>query len=350
MKLYFYRGLKNEKVPDDVTHVIVDSNVTVIRKRAFLNCRHLVSVIMGDSVKRIESDAFDSCFHLVCVIMGNNVKRIKERAFSDCRALRFIRLSKTLGYIGECAFLRCESLEALFLPSTVKSIERWAFNGCRSMRLLILPHDFDLNKVDKGIIHDTGVYHIAEASGVAYEYDEIGYSYTNESKRRVNEWLIHHMDESPFHRYIGECAFLRCESLEALFLPSTVKSIGNYAFVWCGSLRLLILPHRIDLDNVKEIISYRTAICQIADNTGVTIEYDENNAIANDESNRRVNEWLFHHMDHAPFHKLCYNSSITTKHLNAYINEHGNDTALDIDTIHGMTPLHMLSMNPHSPA
>jgi len=247
MKLYFYRGLKNEKVPDDVTHVIVDSNVTVIRKRAFLNCRHLVSVIMGDSVKRIESDAFDSCFHLVCVIMGNNVKRIKERAFSDCRALRFIRLSKTLEYIGDDAF-----------------------------------------------------YH--------------------------------------------------CESLEALFLPSTVKSIGNYAFVWCGSLRLLILPHRIDLDNVKEIISYRTAICQIADNTGVTIEYDENNAIANDESNRRVNEWLFHHMDHAPFHKLCYNSSITTKHLNAYINEHGNDTALDIDTIHGMTPLHMLSMNPHSPA
>uniref|UniRef100_A0A7S3VG25 Uncharacterized protein n=1 Tax=Chaetoceros debilis TaxID=122233 RepID=A0A7S3VG25_9STRA len=150
--------------------------------------------------------------------------------------------------------------------------------------------------------------------------------------------------------YIGKLAFYHCDSLEALFLPSTVKSIGNYAFVWCGSLRLLILPHRIDLDNVKEIISYRTAICQIADNTGVTIEYDENNAIANDESNRRVNEWLIHHMDAAPFHKLCYDSSVTTKQISDYLHEHGNDSALAIDPYHGMTPLHILSMNPHAPA
>ena len=69
------------------------------------------------------------------------------------------------------------------------------------------------------------------------------------------------------------------------------------------------------------------------------------------ESSRRVNEWLYHHMDNAPFHKLCYNSSITTKHINDYLNdEHDNDSARAIDTIHGMTPLHMLSMISHSPA
>ena len=113
----------------------------------------------------------------------------------------------------------------------------------------------------------------------------------------------------------------------------------------CQSLRLLILPHDIDLDNAEVIINF-TAIYQIARNAGVTYE----NRNITDESNRRVNEWLFHHMDQAPFHKLCYNSSITTKHLNDYLNERGNDSALAIDTIHGMTPLHMLSMNPHAPA
>ena len=55
-------------------------------------------------------------------------------------------------------------------------------------------------------------------------------------------------------------------------------------------------------------------------------------------------------LDEAPFHKLCYNSSITTKHINDYLNEHGNDSARAIDTIHGMAPLHMISMNPNSPA
>ena len=57
-----------------------------------------------------------------------------------------------------------------------------------------------------------------------------------------------------------------------------------------------------------------------------------------------------HHMDEALFHKLCYDSSITTKQLNAYLNEYGNDSALAIDPYHVMTPLHMLAMNPHAPA
>eukprot|EP01083_Nonionella_stella_P053158 140736_1 len=61
-----------------------------------------------------------------------------------------------------------------------------------------------------------------------------------------------------------------------------------------------------------------------------------------------VNEWLIHHMDEAPFHKLCYKPSISTKQINDYLNEYGTDSALVIDTIHGMTPIHMLAMNPHA--
>ena len=50
------------------------------------------------------------------------------------------------------------------------------------------------------------------------------------------------------------------------------------------------------------------------------------------------------------FHTLCYNSYITTKHINAYLHESEHDSALAIDAIHGMRPLHMLSMNPYAPA
>ena len=61
MKLYIYQGLDNEEVPKDVTHVIVDNSVTIIKREAFLECRRLVSVIMGDNVKRIEAGAFHYC-------------------------------------------------------------------------------------------------------------------------------------------------------------------------------------------------------------------------------------------------------------------------------------------------
>ena len=219
MKLYIYQGLEHEKVPKDVTHVIVDSSVTVIKSHAFSWCRHLVSVIMGD-----------------------NVKKIEDRAFWDCSALRFVRLSKTLEYIECRAFYECESLEALFLPSTVKSIKYQAFIFCPSLRILILPNDIDLSQVvGIRIVDYTLILAIARAAGVEYE-------------------------------------------------------VSQYSLV------------------------------------------------------TRVEEWLKHHMDDSSFHKLCYTSSVTTKHINNYLIEHGNDSALAIDAIHGMTPLHMLSMNPHAPA
>ena len=63
-----------------------------------------------------------------------------------------------------------------------------------------------------------------------------------------------------------------------------------------------------------------------------------------------MNEWLINHMDAAPFHKICYNASVTTKQINDYLIENGNDAVDTIDSYHGMTPLHMLSMNSHAPA
>ena len=56
--------------------------------------------------------------------------------------------------------------------------------------------------------------------------------------------------------FVGVGAFGCCESSEALFLPSTLKSIKDGALCdFRGSIRLLILQHDIDLCNIgKEII------------------------------------------------------------------------------------------------
>ena len=55
-------------------------------------------------------------------------------------------------------------------------------------------------------------------------------------------------------------------------------------------------------------------------------------------------------MNDAQFNKLCCNSSVTRAHIEDYLTEYENDAALAIDTIHGMAPLVMLSMNPHATA
>ena len=118
-------------------------------------------------------------------------------------------------------------------------------------------------------------------------------------------------------------------------------------------MRLIILPNDIDLNNVGDMIILRSDIQEIAGTEIPDVEYcldDLLEDVLTDESNNNVNEWLDQHMDEAPFHKICYNSSISTKQLNDYLQEHGNDAALAIDPYYGMTPLHMLSMNPYAPA
>eukprot|EP01083_Nonionella_stella_P160965 526689_1 len=97
MRLYIYKGLDEEEVPKDVTHVIVDDSIIIIKERTFEDiCPHLVSIIMGDNVKRIETKAF-----LIAVIL------------LSCPSTR-------LEYIGYRAFWGYSLLEALFLPSSVK--------------------------------------------------------------------------------------------------------------------------------------------------------------------------------------------------------------------------------------
>ena len=69
MKLYIYYGLDNEKVPKDVTHAIVNVSVTVIKKSAFDERVHLMSIILGANVKRIEEYAFSWCVALRVIVL-----------------------------------------------------------------------------------------------------------------------------------------------------------------------------------------------------------------------------------------------------------------------------------------
>ena len=112
--------------------------------------------------------------------------------------------------------------------------------------------------------------------------------------------------------YIGYAAFDGFVLLEALFLPMTFKEIEFNAILYCKSLRLLVLPNAIDLSMVGYCIINGTIIEQHAKKCGCPIFYewdidsDVEGYYATVEFSDRVNEWLKHHTDLAPFHQLCY--------------------------------------------
>ncbi len=75
---YIYR--EGEEVPEDATHVRIDSSVGAIQNEAFRRRRNLEIVILNDGLEEIGGWAFSECTSLHEIVIPNTVKRIKQDA------------------------------------------------------------------------------------------------------------------------------------------------------------------------------------------------------------------------------------------------------------------------------
>jgi hypothetical protein len=157
--VFIYMG-GDQEVPDDVTHVRVHKSVKIIRTRAFMGCRNLVSMEMHDGVEIIEEDAFHDCrslrgiklpgvrvigkFAFFCckaledVEFGIKLEVIGRSAFNNCTSLRSIKVRKGR-VIGQYAFYGCDQLTDVELSKDLERIEGVAFGWCRRLRRIAMP-------------------------------------------------------------------------------------------------------------------------------------------------------------------------------------------------------------------
>ena len=96
--VFVYMG-GNQRVPRNVRHVRVHKSVKIIRRRAFMYCRKLVSIEMHDGVEIIREEAFWCCDSLKRIKL-TGVRVIEERAFYACRALEDVEFGNKLKTIG----------------------------------------------------------------------------------------------------------------------------------------------------------------------------------------------------------------------------------------------------------
>ncbi len=142
-------------------------------------------------------------------------------------------------------------------------------------------------------------------------------------------------------------AFQWCTSLEAIFLPPSLKSIGWRAFQYCFNMRILALPNNIDIRNIggwivvgDETFFDITQIqrYQMPEGT-ITLSPD---AI---QVHRAIID--FYRNDVPPLHKTCLNIYVSAQNIRDSIFTYGTAVTSIIDH-DGMTPLHILAMNPHA--
>ncbi len=165
-------------IVSSLEEVRLSPSVKVIDDNAFFSCKKL-SEINLENVEAIGENCFKfSALEEICL---TSAREIREFAFSNCLKLEEIKFSDRLKTIGDFAFSGDSTLVKCHIPSG--DIGAGAFMGCSKLAQI------SFGKVVS----------------------------------------------------IGNAAFLDCNSLSSLVIPSSVKTIGNEAFVGCTNLKEVIV-------------------------------------------------------------------------------------------------------------
>jgi len=141
---------------------------------------------------------------------------------------------------------------------------------------------------------------------------------------------------------IERCAFHACDSLDAVFLPSSIKEIGNFAFSYCTNLRILSIPHTINIEKLgKGIIVGCDTFRHMHSAHLPPLEGNHN----------QVNQAIIDfNRNLPPLHQACHSTNVSTQSISQYITAHGTAATYNTDYGDGMTPMHVLTLNPHADA
>lgn len=223
------------------TEIVVPEGVTAIRRGAFDDCRSLERVSIPASVTEIGENAFSNCGKLVKIDVSQDNPRfaahdgflidrrekILLRAFGP---LVRVVIPADVKTIGQDAFSFQESLVSVTVPDTVRRIESGAFSYCKNLEELRLPERLDFYD-DHFIMGCAGLREVRLPVGLGSRPGGPGSIWGNYSFGGCSS-----LRELVFPEGLrtigcnGVGAVLKCDSLERIFIPSSVSAISGGAF------------------------------------------------------------------------------------------------------------------------
>lgn len=239
-----------------LTSIIIPNSVTSIGHRAFSGCKKLTSITLPNNIRKIGSCAFAetsitsiilpdtiedtygifwNCSTLTSVTLPNRITVIRPFMFTHCQNLTSVEIPNSVTRIDAMAFMGCTKLTSIIIPNSITQINDFAFADCSNLKTVVFPNS--VTKVKNHI-----------------------FSNCNNLKRPIyNQHLFAHLPPSYSGEYyipdgiktIADAAFVDCDSLTSVIIPTTVTSIGYRAFEGCYSLSSVIVPNGVTEINVK---------------------------------------------------------------------------------------------------
>lgn len=203
-------------------------------------------IIINDNVKQIAEGAFDNCAHLEEIEIGKNLTFIPINEFSTCKSLKRITVSSdnekfssdqygALYDKEKTTLLRyspCSELTDYVMPEVLEIVESFAFHGCTNLTSIYIGEKFASISVVSFLNICENLKTIkVNADNQYLSCDDNGVLF-NKSKTE----LLSYPSGNPNKIYIipegvtsiESTAFYKCNNLETISIPSTVKVIPSY--------------------------------------------------------------------------------------------------------------------------
>jgi len=212
--------------------LILPESVVEIQKEAFADCVVLQTLNFPKGLKKIGISAFEGCVKLLraeiptgvtflsssifsrckklgqVLFEGDNLYEIGQQAFYGCQRLSSVDFPKSLETIGALAFYQCHGLHRIMLPESVSCIGAEAFACCQGLREVVI-------------------------KGTIVEWGRNIFAYAEKLRR---------LSFTGNQNIIPDYFTWKCQALEQVILPDTLKNIGLAAFEGTAFLKELPKP------------------------------------------------------------------------------------------------------------
>lgn len=230
--------------------VVLGDSVTQIGEAAFVGCNSLKSIDLPESLLVIYNHAFSECSALESITFGSQLILLDERAFYRCGNLSEIKFAEksSLVQIASYVFAECPKLTQVVLPEGLVSLGIGAFNACTELSDVTMPQS--LTTVGSGVFNGTKVFNdsLTDDGGNIVYADNWIVAVVNSAEITELSWsgVEKPAADATFIRegtvgIVGR-AFVSCENLTRVVLPSSIKYLGDSCFARNKALYSVTLP------------------------------------------------------------------------------------------------------------
>ena len=255
-----------------ITSAVIESGVSQIGARVFLDCENLSSVTIANTVISIGNAAFRGCTSLSSIAIPESTTSIGEAALHGCTGLTILEIPANVATIGKSAFNYCEHLTSIIchvVTPVVLPSEEVFHNVNKSIPLYVPFESLEAYKEaeqwkDFNVMPDPNQCHTYSYCGAEGDGKNIMWTFDCDAKLLVISgtgsmksyeagtapWYIHRTNIQTVVieegvKTIGSYAFYNCKNITSLTLPNSLLSISNNAFNICMGLTELIIPSAV---------------------------------------------------------------------------------------------------------